>query len=222
MPTSVGHSIIGLGVALGFSPGRRLKDILGDRGTLVLALVLANLADLDLLIGLLVDGSAARYHGLFMHSVFFAAVVAGLVAFLPWPAVPAWRRFAFALALLLSHPLADMLQSPWGARLFSGPGVRVFTPLSNERWSFPVSLFLGVEYQTWRQLVSVRTAVIVLLELSCLLPLLLLADALRGGGTRRPVIRVVRGATAPEDGRAASAPAMRRWCRSRSKMRRGE
>jgi membrane-bound metal-dependent hydrolase YbcI (DUF457 family) len=184
MPTPIGHSIIGLGVALACSPGRRLRDIVADRRTLILVLVLANLADADLLVGLLVYGSAAQYHGLFMHSVFFAAVAAGLVMLLPRPAVPAWRWFVLVSALLLSHPLADMLQSPWGAGLFSGLGVRVFTPLSDERWSFPVSLFLGVEYQTWRQLVSVRSAVIVLLEISCLLPLLLLADALRGGGIR--------------------------------------
>ena len=184
MPTPIGHSIIGLGVALGFSPGRRLKDIVGDRRTLALALALANLSDLDLLVGLLAYGSAARYHGLFMHSVFFAVAVAGLVTLVPWPAVSAWRRFALALALLLSHPLADMLQAPWGAGLFAGLGVRVFSPLSDERWTFPVSLLLGVEHQTWRQLLSVRSAVVILLELACLLPLLLLADGLRGRRAR--------------------------------------
>lgn len=180
MPTPIGHSIIGLGVALGCLPGRRLKDILTDRRALILVLALANLADADLLVGMLVYGRAARYHGLFMHSVFFAVAVAGLVMLLPRAAVSPWRWFVLALALLVSHPLADMLQSPWGAGFFRGLGVRVLTPASDARWSFPVSLFLGVEYQTWRQLLSVRSAVVVLLELACLLPLLLLADALRG------------------------------------------
>jgi membrane-bound metal-dependent hydrolase YbcI (DUF457 family) len=184
MPTPVGHSIIGLGVALACSPDRRLRDIVADRGTLVPALVLASLADTDLLVGLLVYGNAARYHGFFMHSVFFAVAVAGLATVLPWPAVPAWRRFVFALALLLSHPLADMLQSPWGPGLFGGLGVRLLAPVSDTRWSFPISLFLGVEFQNWRQLLSVRSAVVVLLELSCLLPLLLLVDALRGPRTQ--------------------------------------
>jgi len=183
MPTPVGHSIIGLGVALACGPDRRLRDLLADRGTLVLALVLANLADTDLLVGLLAYGSPARYHGYFMHSVFFAVAVAALVTLLPWPAVPAWRRFVFALALLLSHPVADMLQSPWGPGLFRGLGVRVFAPLSEERWSFPFSLLLGVEFQTWWQVVSVRSTVVVLLEILCLLPLLLLLDAIRGPRT---------------------------------------
>ena len=201
MPTPIGHSIIGLGVALACIPGRRLRDIVADRRTLILVLVLANLADADLLVGVLVYGRAARYHGLFMHSVFFAMVVAGLVMLLPRPAVPAWRWFVLALALLVSHPLADMLQSPWGPGFFSGLGVRVLTPVSAGRWSFPISLFLGVEYQTWRQLVSVRSAVVVLLEVSCLLPLLLLADALRahapGGGAT-----AYAGAGAQSSGRA--------------------
>jgi membrane-bound metal-dependent hydrolase YbcI (DUF457 family) len=179
MPTPLGHSIIGLGVALACGPDRRLRDLLADRGTLVLAVVLANLADVDLLVGLLVYGSAARYHGYFMHSVFFAVAVAALVTLLPWPAMPPRRRFLFALALLLSHPVADMLQSPWGPGLFSGLGVRVLAPLSEERWSFPISLLLGVEFQTWSQIVSVRSFVVVLLEILCLLPLLLLLDAVR-------------------------------------------
>jgi len=196
MPTPIGHSIIGLGVALACNPGRRLRDIVTDRRTLILVLVLANLADADLLVGLLVYGRAARYHGLFMHSVFFAVLVAGLVMLLPRGAVPAWRWFVLALALLVSHPVADMLQSPWGAGFFRGLGVRVLTPVSPVRWSFPTSLFLGVEYQTWRQLVSVRTAAVVLIEVSCLLPLLLLADALR--------------ARAPGDGAAAYAGAAAR------------
>jgi hypothetical protein len=75
--------------------------------------------------------------------------------------------------------------------------VRVLTPASNERWSFPVSLLLGVEYQTWRQLLSVRSAVVVLLEVLCLLPLLLLADALRA--------RAGEGATAYPDAEAQSS-----------------
>lgn len=184
MPTPVGHSIIGLGVALACSPDRRLRDIVADRGTLVLAVLLANLADADLIIGLLVYGNPARYHGYFLHSVFFAVAVAALVTLLPWPAVPAWRRFLFGLALLLSHPVADMLQSPWGPGLFSGLGVRVLAPLSEERWSFPLSLFLGVEFQTWRQVLSLRSVVVVLLEILCLLPLLFLLDAVRGPGAR--------------------------------------
>lgn len=196
MPTPVGHSIIGLGIALACSPGRRLRDIAADRGTLALVLALANLADADLLVGLLAYGSAARYHGAFMHSVFFAVTVAGVLTLVPRPALPARRRFVLGLALLLSHPLADMLQSPWGAGWFSGLGVRVFAPLSLERWSFPVSLFLGVEYQTWRQLLSVRSAVVILLELTCLLPLVLLADGLRG--------RRARAAGAPAHARAGA------------------
>jgi hypothetical protein len=72
-----------------------------------------------------------------------------------------------------------MIQSPWGPGLFPGLGVRVLAPLSQERWSFPFSLLLGVEFQTWRQIVSVRSFVVVLLEILCLLPLLLLLDAVR-------------------------------------------
>jgi membrane-bound metal-dependent hydrolase YbcI (DUF457 family) len=195
MPTPVGHSIIGLGVALACSPDRRLKDLLADRGTLLMAVVLANLADADLLVGLLVFGKAASYHGYFTHSVIFAVLVAGLATLLPWPAVAAWRRFVFALALLLSHPLADMLQSPWGAGFFRGLGVRVFAPWSQERWSLPVSLLLGVEFQTWRQALSVRSVVVVLLEILVLLPLLLLVDALRGA--RAPAAGSAPAAYAP-------------------------
>ena len=193
MPTPIGHSIIGLGVALALSPGRRLSDVWRDRATLTLVIVLVNLADLDLLLGLFAFGDPHRFHGRLTHGMLFAVVVACAVALLPGRDRTVWKRFVLGLALLLSHPLADALQSPRGLGLGVGPGVELFAPLSHERFSWPVILLLGVRTRTWEQVLSWHNVRVVALELLGLLPLLLLVDWLKGRWARRSAPSTITG-----------------------------
>lgn len=184
MPTPVGHSIIGLGVALALSPGRRLRDVWRDRATLTLVIVLANLADVDLLLGLVAFGEPHRFHGGITHGMLFAVIVACAAALLPGLDRTVWQRFVLGLALLLSHPVADALQSPRGLGLGVGPGVELFAPLSHARFSWPVILLLGVRTRTWEQVLSWHNARVVAVELLGLLPLLFLVDWLKGRWAR--------------------------------------
>ena len=147
-------------------------------------LVLANLADLDILLGFLVFGDAHRLHGGITHSVIFAFFVSCLLAVFPKPLMPVPQRFGLALGLLLSHPLMDFFQSPLGFGFTAGPGVALFSPVTDRRFMSPFSVFLGVQHRSWAQLLSGHNVVAVLSELLYLLPLLLLVDVCRGRQTR--------------------------------------
>ncbi|MBI4635614.1 MAG: metal-dependent hydrolase [Candidatus Rokubacteria bacterium] len=179
MPTPVGHSLGGLVVALWLSPHRRLSDLLRDRERLLYIVLLANLPDVDFVIGFFAFGDPQWLHGKLTHGVLFAVLVAGLLAQVPRFGPTTARRFRLALALLLSHSLMDFLQSSRGLGLSEGSGVALLAPLTDQRYAAPVSVFLGVRHKTWEQLMSWHNVLAVGFELACLLPLLVLLDAVR-------------------------------------------
>jgi membrane-bound metal-dependent hydrolase YbcI (DUF457 family) len=110
---------------------------------IVALIVTANVADLDLLPGL-VTGDASRYHHGFTHSLGAAVITAVMAA-----AVAIWFRLQDAVrfgvliaAAFASHVVLDMLaigKSPYNA-------VPLFWPITNRLYTLPPSIFPDIQY----------------------------------------------------------------------------
>ena len=107
MPLPLGHAAIGLAV---HSCLRRTDPDSFSWRVLLLATILANLPDVDVLIGLLVVGNGSAFHRGPTHSLLFALVTALIVS-------GAWRLglaiprvgFLWSFLLVFSHVVADAL-----------------------------------------------------------------------------------------------------------------
>lgn len=126
MPLPLGHTAIGLAI------GETAQETDGHRsrlGAFLTAAILANLPDVDVLLGLLAQGNANLFHRGPTHSLLFALLAGGLAANLwrlgrPMPRL----RFYLCFSLVFSHVLADMAltASPvsllWPFHVYWSPG----------------------------------------------------------------------------------------------------
>jgi hypothetical protein len=116
MPFPLGHTAIALATyetAQPAAPGR------SRIGLLVYITLLANLPDLDILLGLIAQGNGAAYHRGPTHSLLFA-LIAGFLAYRAgrwWPRIPP-IGFGLCFLLIFSHILADMLLTASPVSLF--------------------------------------------------------------------------------------------------------
>ncbi len=116
MPLPLGHTAIGLATF-------KTMDLAGSHGStwklLIWIVVLANLPDIDILPGLLIQGNGNLFHRGPTHSLLFS-LVAG------WLASQAWRlsrhlprlNFSTCFLIVFSHVLADMALTPAPVSLF--------------------------------------------------------------------------------------------------------
>ena len=105
MPLPLGHAAIGL-VTNDLLTG---KSFASWRAALYLA-VLANLPDVDVLAGLLLNGNGSAFHRGPTHSFLFAflAGIAAANAWRIWPRIPK-LGFGTCFLVILSHVLGDLL-----------------------------------------------------------------------------------------------------------------
>ena len=107
MPLPLGHMAIGLLT----HEATESQPPASERFKWVLIItVLANLPDVDVVIGLLVDGNGSLFHRGPTHSLFFALVAGYLVSVVSqcWRLLPR-IRFRTASAVIFSHVVADVL-----------------------------------------------------------------------------------------------------------------
>jgi len=206
MPLPLAHSLAGAVVYKGLDADGRF--IAWKR--LLLAVVIANLPDLDLIPGILV-GEPNRYHHVgFSHSLLFAAVAAvavGLAATAAGRSWPTWCSrmsgapgTALLVGLLLgSHVLLDTLNLDFRAP--AGPPI--FWPLSNAGvqiypWFVDVAKLIGegsvVDFVI--SLLTVHNLYAMLWELATLAPVLVLVVWWRSrhdNGRRQPTGPAGRG-----------------------------
>jgi membrane-bound metal-dependent hydrolase YbcI (DUF457 family) len=105
MPSPLGHTAIGLATHALYPKG---ESVLNSRRVLVLVAVLANLPDIDVLVGLIFQGNGGLFHRGPTHSLVFALATALLCS-------NAWRwgskiprvGFLWCFAVIVSHVLAD-------------------------------------------------------------------------------------------------------------------
>lgn len=132
MPLPLGHTAVGWATYETVNTQSRHKahhTVKANISTFTFVTILANLPDLDILYGLLLNGNGASFHRGPTHSLLFA-LAAGYLASQGWRI---WRRiprlgFGFCTALILSHVASDMLltNSPvslfWPFELYLTPG----------------------------------------------------------------------------------------------------
>ena len=135
MPLPIGHTAIGLAAYETLPVSRNQPSRLA---VIAYITVLANLPDIDVLAGLLLNGNGAAFHRGPTHSLIFA-VLAGVIASqmgMLWSRIP---RFGFGLSfvLIFSHVLADLL--------FTASPVSLFWPLE---------VYWTPGYNSWSQVVQ--------------------------------------------------------------------
>jgi inner membrane protein len=167
MASTVGHSLAGLAVYLAVTPRDRLKRaaLWQDRRRIAMFMVLANLPDLDFLIGLLVWGDAERIHGGVTHGLPVAAAIAAVLAFAFPAGMSRVRSFLVYFAVIGSHALIDLFTSFHGVGWAQTYGVTILAPLSDVKVILPLSLFLGASHGSLEKILSLHNVVVVVYEI---------------------------------------------------------
>jgi membrane-bound metal-dependent hydrolase YbcI (DUF457 family) len=146
---------------------------------LVLLVLLANLADVDFLIGIAFQGDANALHRGFTHSLAAAVVVALIVSLMWRVAAGFWRSALLYFIAYASHLVIDF----WtGSRLgwsSTGSGIPLLWPLSKEEFSSPFVLIVGVIHDNIPALFTVKNARSSLCELLTFGAITILVAALR-------------------------------------------
>jgi membrane-bound metal-dependent hydrolase YbcI (DUF457 family) len=105
MPLPLGHTAIGLAT---YELGNNFNSALSRIKLFIFITILANIPDIDVVVGLLLKSNGNAFHRGPTHSILFAIVI-GFVASRAWrlssqiPKVKYWMCFC----IILSHVLAD-------------------------------------------------------------------------------------------------------------------
>jgi inner membrane protein len=122
---------------------------------LALLILLANLPDLDFLVGLGTEANANALHRGFTHSLAAAVFVALAVSCVWRIAASFWRSAILCFSAYSSHLLIDLCTGTklgWNA---TASGIPLFWP-SSKTYSSPFILFFGVRHENLRQLFSIE------------------------------------------------------------------
>jgi len=108
MPLPLGHTAIAMATYDTFQDTDRGRS--SRWGTFIAITILANLPDVDVILGLLLEGNGNLFHRGPTHSLFFA-LLAGYIASHLWRLGERIPRLGFPLcfSLVFSHVLADMM-----------------------------------------------------------------------------------------------------------------
>lgn len=187
MSSTLGHALCGVACLLAARAQRPRATLLqGWRGAAAFVL-LANLPDLDFVIGYLLAGDVHRFHSGASHSL-LAALLLGLLLGRFAPAGERGPLSIWICTALASHVLVDLFAGPG----FGQPsyGVPLLWPLLDERIRMPFSLFLGVQHATWADLLGWRNVQVVAVETIVFgLPVLLLRRYTQSRKGRTSAIR---------------------------------
>ncbi len=178
MPSPVAHSIIGLSTVLGWlipagqTPRSLLAAAWNYRLALLGAVLLANMPDIDYLIGIPLGNLNVGHH-LHVHSigwVFLVAIAAWIILRRRYPG-SALGLFVLLILLIGGHLLADVLTADC-----SYPrGMMLFWPFSDSFFYWPdVTVFPNLSKDSFANLFSLHNFRAVLFEALVTLPLLVL------------------------------------------------
>ncbi|MDO8413851.1 MAG: metal-dependent hydrolase, partial [Gallionellaceae bacterium] len=132
---------------------------------MMLFMGLANLPDIDFLIGYIVAADVHAFHQGPTHSVLFA-VIAGCMAALIWRRNLSWGLSATVFTLtILSHDLVDIFTGPM-LGLHPSYGVPLLWPFYIERVVAPVTLLPSIQHDTLARFLSWHNAAAMLYEVA--------------------------------------------------------
>lgn len=136
MPTSVGHAFAGVLIneISDFNPGHSFWK------SLWMAILLANLADLDFIPGIL-SGNPNKYHHAYTHSLGATLLVGGFFSLYYLFKYKQFKKpFIYSTGLYASHLILDFLTLDSSAPY----GIPLFWPLSDRYYTSPVILFTDI------------------------------------------------------------------------------
>lgn len=135
MPLPLGHTAAGLAIHDIHSKGNSTASPWKNFAFII---VLTNLPDMDVLIGLILHGNGNFFHRGPTHSFLFALVIALLASnvWRCWSRIPK-LNFLFCFLLLISHVVAD--------------AVLTSSPVS---FWWPLELNLSTGYSGWREVIQ--------------------------------------------------------------------
>ena len=134
---------------LGTKPARLAKSVTLSWFSAVLFVALANLPDVDFLIGYLLASDPRAYHQGPTHTLLFALGVGSLVGVAAHTRLRMGRWPAAAACVLAigSHLVVDLFTGP-SPGLNPTPGIALLWPFSAAPWTAPVTLFLGIRHES--------------------------------------------------------------------------
>lgn len=178
MASTVGHSLAGFCIHALTSKTSSRFPIQNDLKRLAFFAFLANLPDLDFVIGWVWYHRFNAIHGEITHSLLFLVLASLIFGALPFGPASFWKRTVMAFFLIGSHDLIDFFSSQT-LGLHPAYGIHPFYPFYSERIGAPVTLFYGVRHKNLDQLLSFDNVWGVLYELLVFSSLFLLIDRLR-------------------------------------------
>ena len=143
MPSPVMHTMVGFFIYRYFLRDRSVPTNLIPSGRplvfLIAVIFFSLLPDMDAMSGIWL-GNFGKYHNNWTHSFFFGLLVSLTIGALAW-----WKNnrnfltwFIIALLCYEMHVIMDFVTV--------GRGVKLFWPLSPERYSSPIKLFYGLHW----------------------------------------------------------------------------
>ena len=173
MPSTVGHALCGMSCLLAANSARPDRAIpLTGRNALLFA-VLANLPDIDFLVGYALEGDLHAFHQGPTHSLLFA-VAAGVLAGFAWRGrLGHFSAAAVFSATILSHHVLDMLGGP-ALGFNRSPGLALLWPFDTTVWSAPFTVFPGIAHGAFSDLISWHNAKAIMYEILVFVPIIAL------------------------------------------------
>lgn len=190
MASTVGHGLCGVALALTLAVANKQYRAALPLRELAFVAVLANLPDIDFLLGMIFFADPQHLHGGFTHTFAFALAVGAVIGLWLkrwWALERPWWFYSLVVA---SHPVVDSLAGP-NVGLNATKGYALLWPLSEQRLPMPVTLFPGPRHDTVARLFSAHNIWVVVYEIAVFGAVLLMLLALVIYLSRRSV-RVVR------------------------------
>lgn len=177
MPSPIAHTLLGL---IAFELFRIKYPLRSRSSVLFLFIIISNLPDTDLILGIL-SNDPNLYHQSLFHSLGGAIGIATLTVVITWRWKTMDPKLTFTMVFLLfyGHVLLDFLGS---ASDTSIPyGVPMLWPLSNAHYSFHTPIFMDIWRGDTNQdfiqgMLNQHNLQAILIELGILTPLLALTN----------------------------------------------
>ncbi|MEL4896320.1 metal-dependent hydrolase [Crocosphaera sp. Alani8] len=143
MASPIGHSLAGYFIFLGVCKNPRFLQACSSKKLIITAIIIANLPDIDFILGYLFYNDFSAIHRQFTHSFFVGFFVCIIIYFFlrVYNKIP-YYFLVWLLGLYFSHILLDMLA--YDANFPTG--VQCFFPFTSHYFAFPISILGGLTF----------------------------------------------------------------------------
>ncbi|MEM8778070.1 MAG: metal-dependent hydrolase [Cyanobacteria bacterium P01_G01_bin.49] len=141
MPSPIGHSLAGISGFFLIRYHSQLSQYFSDKTLLITGIIVANLPDIDFILGYLFFNDFSKLHRQFTHSFFVGLVISILMGhFITKRKKTAYVFTMWLLGLYYSHILLDMLAYD----RYPPGGVQCFFPFDFGYFALPITILAGL------------------------------------------------------------------------------